>query len=55
MANIDTLKTLLQISDTSQDSLLTVLLDQCEAEYLRRTHQSEADDATSSATKASHR
>ena len=45
MANIDTLKTLLQISDTSQDSLLTVLLDQCEAEYLRRTHQSEADDA----------
>ena len=43
MANIDTLKTLLQISDTSQDSLLTVLLDQCEAEYLRRTHQSTAD------------
>ena len=44
MTNIDTLKTLLQISDTSQDLLLTVLLDQCEAEYLRRTHQSEADD-----------
>lgn len=44
MANIDTLKTLLQISDTSQDTLLNSLLDQCEAEYIRRTHQSEADD-----------
>ena len=44
MANIDTLKTLLQISDTSQDTLLQSLLDQCEAEYIRRTHQSEADD-----------
>ena len=44
MANIDTLKTLLQISDNSQDTLLSALLDQCEAEYIRRTHQSEADD-----------
>jgi hypothetical protein len=44
MANIDTLKTLLQISDNSQDTLLEALLDQCEAEYLHRTHQSEADD-----------
>lgn len=44
MANIDTLKTLLQISDTSQDTLLQSLLDQCEAEYLRRTHQTVADD-----------
>ena len=43
MANIDTLKTLLQISDNSQDTLLQALLDQCEAEYIRRTHQSEAD------------
>ena len=43
MANIDTLKTLLQISDNSQDALLEVLLDQCEEEYLRRTHQKEAD------------
>ena len=44
MANIDTLKTLLQISDNSQDTLLQTLLDQCEAEYLRRTHQTVADD-----------
>ena len=44
MANIDTLKTLLQISDNSQDTLLQTLLDQCEAEYIRRTHQTEADD-----------
>ena len=43
MANIDTLKTLLQISDNSQDALLQALLDQCEEEYLRRTHQSTAD------------
>ena len=44
MANIDTLKTLLQISDNSQDALLEALLDQCEAEYIRRTHQTVADD-----------
>ena len=44
MTNIDTLKTLLQISDNSQDALLEALLDQCEAEYLRRTHQTVADD-----------
>ena len=43
MANIDTLKTLLQISDTSQDTLLDTLLDQCEEEYIRRTHQPEPD------------
>jgi hypothetical protein len=43
MANIDTLKTLLQISDNSQDTLLQTLLDQCEAEYIRRTHQTTAD------------
>ena len=45
MANIDTLKTLLQISDNSQDTLLQTLLDQCEAEYIRRTHQTDADDS----------
>ena len=43
MTNIDTLKTLLQISDTSQDTLLETLLDQCEAEYYLRTHQVVAD------------
>ena len=43
MTNIDTLKTLLQISDSSQDALIQALLDQCEEEYLRRTHQSTAD------------
>lgn len=45
MAQIDTLKTLLQIEDTSQDALLTTLIEQCEAEYLSRTHQSETDDS----------
>ena len=45
MAQLDTLKTLLQIEDTSQDALLTTLIEQCEAEYLRRTHQSETDDS----------
>lgn len=44
MAQIDTLKTLLQIEDTSQDTLLTTLIEQCEAEYLSRTHQEEADE-----------
>lgn len=43
MANIDTLKTLLQISDNSQDTLLEALLDQCTEEYLRRTHQTGPD------------
>ena len=43
MAQIDTLKTLLQIEDTSQDTLLTTLIEQCEAEYLSRTHQTEPD------------
>ena len=44
MAQLDTLKTLLQIEDTSQDTLLTTLIEQCEAEYLSRTHQAEADE-----------
>ena len=44
MAQIDTLRTLLQISDSSQDILLTALIEQCEEEYLRRTHQDEADE-----------
>lgn len=43
MAQIDTLKTLLQIEDTSQDTLLTTLIEQCTAEYLSRTHQTEPD------------
>lgn len=44
MAQLDTLKTLLQITDTSQDALLSTLIDQCSAEYLSRTHQTEADE-----------
>lgn len=44
MAQLDTLKTLLQIEDTSQDTLLTTLIEQCTAEYLSRTHQAEADE-----------
>ena len=44
MAQIDTLRTLLQIDD-SQDALVHTLIEQCEAEYLRRTHQVEADDS----------
>ena len=44
MATLDTLKTYLQISDTSIDTQLETVLDLCEAEYLRRTHQTEADD-----------
>ena len=46
MAQLDTLKTLLQIkaTDTSQDALLTTLIEQCDAEYLRRTHQTETDE-----------
>jgi hypothetical protein len=45
MAQIDTLRTLLQIDDfdSSQDALLNELIEQCEAEYLRRTHQNETD------------
>ena len=45
MAQLDTLKTLLQIDDNLQDALLTTLIEQCSAEYLRRTHQSETDDS----------
>ncbi len=45
MAQIDTLKTLLQIEDNSQDTLLTTLIEQCEAEYLSRTHQIETDES----------
>jgi len=44
MAQIDTLKTLLQIDD-SQDVLLGALIEQCSEEYLRRTHQAEADES----------
>jgi len=44
MAQIDTLKTILQIDD-SQDALLFALIEQCSAEYLSRTHQTEADDS----------
>ena len=45
MAQLDTLKTLLQITDTSQDALLTTLIEQCSAEFLSRTHQAEADES----------
>ena len=44
MARLDTLKTLLQISDDSHDSLLNALVSQCGQEYLRRTHQETEDD-----------
>ena len=44
MAQLDTLRTILQI-DNSQDELLFTLIEQCSAEYLRRTHQTEADEA----------
>jgi len=45
MAQIDTLKTLLQIDGSSaQDTLLETLIEQCSAEYLRRTHQAETDE-----------
>ena len=45
MTNIDTLKTLLQITDTSIDAQLEALLQLAEDEYLSRTHQSNADDS----------
>ena len=45
MARLDTLKTYLQITDTSTDTQLEAILDLCEEEYLRRTHQTEADDS----------
>ena len=45
MAQIDTLKTYLQIGDSSIDEQLQAILDMAEAEYLRRTHQEEADDS----------
>lgn len=44
MANIDTLKNYLQITDTSIDTQLQLLLDFAETEYLSRTHQEDADD-----------
>ena len=44
MSQFDTLKTLLQIEGTTQDELLLVLIDQCSAEYLSRTHQKEVDN-----------
>ena len=45
MAQIDTLKTLLQIEDDSQDTLLGTIIEQCSAEYMRRTHQDEPDES----------
>lgn len=45
MAQIDTLKTLLQIEDTAQDTLLETLIEHCTDEYLRRTHQTETDES----------
>lgn len=45
MAQIDTLRTLLQIEDDSQDELLGVLVEQCSEEYLSRTHQDTADNS----------
>ena len=44
MANIDTLRTLLQIDD-SQDELLGTLVEQCSEEYLLRTHQTVVDNS----------
>ena len=44
MAQLDTLKTLLQIDD-SQDDLLGALIEQCSSEYLSRTHQDVVDDS----------
>lgn len=44
MAQIDTLKILLQISDTSQDTLLTNLISVCGDEYKNRTHQTTVDE-----------
>lgn len=43
MAKIDTLKTLLQ-TDDSQLELLVTLTEQCETEYLSRTHQTEVNE-----------
>ena len=44
MTQLDTLKTILQIDD-SQNALLVTLIDQCSAEYLTRTHQTEPDES----------
>ena len=44
MAQLDTLRTILQIDD-SQDVLLVTLIEQCSAEYLSRTHQTVVDDS----------
>lgn len=41
MARLDSLKTILQINDNSQDALIELLVDMCEEEYLSRTHQEE--------------
>ena len=43
MAQIDTLKTILQITGSTQDDILNALLEQCSKEYLSRTHQPDAD------------
>jgi len=44
MAQIDTLKTYLQIDDSSIDEQLQLILDMAEKEYIHRTHQAEADE-----------
>jgi len=45
MANIDTLKTYLQIEDSSLDSKLAIILGLAEQDYLDKTHQTEANDS----------
>lgn len=48
MAQIDTLRTLLQVSsdDTEATARLNVLIDICADQYKARTHQEEADEMT---------
>lgn len=43
--SLESLKTILQIADTSQDTLLSTLVVQCEEEFLARTHQEEPTDS----------
>lgn len=43
--SLESLKTILQIADTSQDVLLNTLVIQCEEEFLARTHQEEPTDS----------
>lgn len=44
MSQIDTLRKLLQTNE-SQNEILFELVEQCSAEYLSRTHQTEVDEA----------